>query len=424
MTKLVKTDALSNISTPEQMVMMFFESGVPIISAPKDISYRKSNSIIKTVNPLSLLQLKIIDGCFFKAMPRMNQDVVHVLDLDYFKWLISYNSNNNDFLKKAVTGIQQTLIQINIVDPDNPDLDFWHSTNYIYDVTITGKKFHFKIPESLRNHLHDPKSWTRLSLRIKNKFSSGYAYTIYDRCRLDQFRGATDWMTLEEFRTITNPDNPDQYIDFRNLQRRVIQIAVNQINEFSDILITPDYKKRGRTITHIRFVIEANPAYLSEEDKGNLPQHIFEILKKEFGFSNSEINTVAELDMDFVMEKIEFVRYRMEQKNIENPTRYLLNAINEDLRLTPSDKKKIEKTKEAATKHLFDEAEKTRRKTRVSKSSEKLDAFESLDETKKQEILDKFKNSEEYLKIKSVVMNSLDINKPIIKTAFKKFLEL
>lgn len=416
--------SVSQIETPEQLVMKFFESGVPIVAAPNEVSYKKSNSIIRTVSPLNLLQLRIIDACLFKAMPRMNDDILHVMDLDYFKWLISYNSNNNEHIKKSFTGIQQTLIQFNLIDESNPEKDLWHSTNYIYDVTITGKKLYFRIPESLRKQLHDPKSWTLLSLRIKNKFTSGYAYTLYERCRADQFKGVSEWMTLEEFRKITNSDNPDQYVDFRNLQRRVIQVAVKQINEFSDIFITPDYKKRGRAISHIRFIIEENPNYISDPDKGKLSQHIYEILKNEFGFSNSQINTAAELDMDYVMEKIEFTRFRMSQRTINNPTTYLLNAMTENLCLTPGDKKKIETNKLNEAKQLFEESKNEVKKAKAVKSNEKLENFNALSESARKEIIEKFKSSDEYLKIKSAVKGSLDLEKPVVKTAFKRFLEI
>jgi plasmid replication initiation protein len=328
---------------PIQTVLDFFASGVPITAAPQDIVLKKSNAAIRVVTTLGLFERKIIDACILIAKPRLTDNVVHSADLEYFKWLISYNSKNRDFLKKAITKIQQTLIQINIVDDQDPTRDFWHSTNFLYDVSITNGKIFFRVPESIQKPLQDPDNWTHLSFRIKNRFSSEYAYVLYERCRLDQYRGATEWWTIDEFRHIVNAR--DIYGEFQDLQKRVIKVAVAQINEQSDILITPDYKTRGRAKTHIRFIIEVNPNVMTQEKaKEHLPQRVFDQLKNQFGFSNSQVDEVAHYDLEYLEDKIEFALHRIKQskKKIARPDLYLMKVLKEDLRFTETERSQIE----------------------------------------------------------------------------------
>lgn len=409
---------------PTQIVIDFFASGIPITQAPKDVVLKKSNAAIRMISTLGLLERKIIDVCVFIAGAKMNESHLHSADLDYFKWLLSFNSNNHLHLKKAITNIQQTLIQINIMDELSPDKDFWHSTNFLYDVSISGGKIFFRIPESIRQPLMDPKTWTYLSFRIKNRFTSEYPYTLYERCRADQFRGATDWWTIAEFRAIMNV--VDIYSQFQDLHKRVIKPSVKQINEYSDIYITPDYQARGRTKTHIRFVIEENPNVAKfAEDKERLPTAIFEELKK-FGLSNSQIDMVAEYPLDTLIEKIEFTQYRIKnaKTRIDRPDAYFLKALREDLRFNTNELALFASEKEEKSRQAADITLQQEKKSQTDKNAAELEAFKSLNETEQQMLIDEFESSDHYEPIKMFLTGKkFTLRSPMVRTAFVKFLQ-
>jgi hypothetical protein len=54
-------------------------------------------------------------------------------------------------------------------------------------------------------------------------------------------------------------DDSDYYRQFKHLNAKVIKPTVKEINAVSDIQITPEFKRSGRSITEIRFLIGANP---------------------------------------------------------------------------------------------------------------------------------------------------------------------
>jgi plasmid replication initiation protein len=409
---------------PTQIVMDFFKTGIPITSAPKDVVLKKSNAAIKVISALGLLERKIIDACVFVASSKMNESHLHTADIDYFKWLLSFNSNNHSHLKKAITNIQQTLIQINIIDEANPSKDFWHSTNFLYDVSISGGKIFFRIPESIRQPLMDPKTWTYLSFRIKNRFTSEYAYVIYERCRADQFKGATDWWTIPQFRDITNTQ--DLYDKFQDLQKRVIKLAVEQINELSDIYITPDYQTRGRTKTHIRFIIEENPNVVQiTDDKDKLPDVIFEELKS-FGLSNSQIDQAAEYPLETLIAKIDFTKHRIKnsKKKIDRPDAYFMKALKEDLRFNNVElelfqtetSKKVKASEEKAN----DEEQQQKRK----KNDRELELFQALSADEQNILIDEYKRSPFYAPIaKTMKDKAFSLKSPLIRVNFLTFLK-
>ncbi len=422
-----KKNPVSPTSTqelPNQYVMDFFNQGIPITQAPKDVVLKKSNAAIKMVSSLGLLELKIIDACFFIAKSRMLENVVHSADLEYFKWLLSFNSQNRDHLKRSFTKIQQTLIQINIVDEAKPSKDFWHSTNFLYDVSITNGRVFFRIPESIREPLVNPQSWTYLSFRIKNRFTSEYAYRLYERCRSDQFRGATDWWTVDEFRTLMNV--ADLYNQFQDLQKRVIKPAIEQINEHSDIYITPNYQTRGRTKTHLQFIIEENPnAVKFAEEREKLPTDIYEALKKEFGFSNSQIDEVAEYPLEYLAEKIEFSRYRIRtsKTEINRPDKYLLKALKEDLQFNVNEIAKFETEKQVQQNLLSEQQVKQESVVQAKKKNEEMDAFLQLEEGEKNRIIASFKESDFFNPIRTFAIgDKFTLTNRLVKAAFLKYL--
>lgn len=429
-----KTNLVSLVTeseeSPAQLVMEFFEQGYFITETPSDVVLKKSNAAILVVSPLGLLERKIIDACYLIAKENIMANTMHSVDLEYFKWLVSYDSNNRGHLQRSFKKILQTVIEVNIIDAKNPNRDSWHGMHFLSDISNTNGRVFFFIPKLIRESLANPHSYTYLSFRIKNRFTSQYAYILYERCRLSMFRGATDWWPMEEFRTIMN--TADLYQQFNDFNKRVISIAIKQINELSDIYVTPDYKTRGRTKTHIRFIIEQNPNAVVEVEKPKLPSTVFEVLKNVFGFSNTEIDTLAaEYSVDYLQDKIEFSLARIAKaantpRKIERPDRYLIKALKEDLRFNISEIKQHEAEARVAEEQKEKVAEEQKRKAVAgearTKAEEQMEAFLALDEAEQQHLINEFKRSEYFA---GTLMNpdKFNLKSQLIKAAFVNFLQ-
>lgn len=429
---------------PEQLALEIYDkaAGTSITEVPRDIGYRRNNITIHVNSGLGLFGRKIINACFYVAKPYVLERDLHEVSLDYFKWLCKLeNSNNHSYLKRELTKVQQTLIQINIIDPEHPDRDFWHSIPFISSFTIKGSKLYFRLPEELRRPLHDPRQYTYLSLRIINYFTSEYALTLYERLASWKYLGKTHWMTVDEFRQITNTQDQKSYDEFKFLRARVLNPAVKQINEYSDIRVKVEVKREGKRISHLRFWIEDNPDGKYKQSLHhleNLEHELAQILKNEFGLSAVQIAEVLQqYNRDYIVQKIEFVRARIRNnrvRKVSNPGLYLLKALKEDFSLSQMERERssprleIEKLLGAA-----DDQEEAPAEPPVNAAvtwwrdeASLLEAWEALPKPKRDDIHARFKASPEYGLLKGVSglnLRRLDLSKSLVRMQFLAFLQ-
>jgi hypothetical protein len=440
---LPRTKAVNMEELPAQTVMDFFSQGIPITETPEHVVLKKSNDAIRVKgNTLGLLPRKVVDACFYIGRQTEQTSAVphsgmYSVSYDYFAWLIDYNSNNVAHLKRKIVEIMESPIEINIIDANNPSKDFWLVANFLSDACITNGRVYFGIPESIKQTILNPRSFTNLSFRIQHGFPSLYAYILYQACRSELFRGVTDWWDMAGFRTMMNTDN--RYSELQDFQKRVLRPAMDQINGVpgkytgSDICITPDYQFKGRTKTHIRFFVVANPEFAgSLEDKEKLPREIYETLKSEFGFANSQVDAAAKYPIEYLSEKIEFARYRIKsaaknKKPINNPTKYLLNALEEDLRFNEGERSLFENERKAVVVRQEEAEVQAGGSDDLRAKGIALEAFKALDEAKQSSLLAEFKLSPEFEPVKSVVKSELTVpvalKNALVRIAFTGWLQ-
>ena len=92
--------------------------------------------------------------------------------------------------------------------------------------------------------------FTKYRLKAVAKMDSTYAIRLYEL--LIQWRDAGERdVSLEWLREIFQLG--DKYPSIKDLKKRVIEPAVAQINEHSDLWVKWDQRKTGRVVTHLRF---------------------------------------------------------------------------------------------------------------------------------------------------------------------------
>lgn len=64
---------------------------------------------------------------------------------------------------------------------------------------------------------------------------------------------------METFRRLMGVEDSEYYQSYKHLNAKIIKPAVAEVNKVSDIVITPEIRKQGRNVTHIRFTIDTNP---------------------------------------------------------------------------------------------------------------------------------------------------------------------
>lgn len=138
----------------------------------------------------------------------------------------------------------------------HPDDDEYSRLRWIYRLDIDKKKnlVRLQFNESLEPFLMTLKAnYTSYRLRYAAQLTSVYAIRIYELIASWYGQGRSYWeIELDELRRILAITN--KYKQIVELKRRVIGIAVKQINESSDFELKVSYRKLGRSFKSIQFI--------------------------------------------------------------------------------------------------------------------------------------------------------------------------
>lgn len=106
--------------------------------------------------------------------------------------------------------------------------------------------------------------FTQIEFREVAQMKSGFSIRIFQMCKAYYYennRHGRNTLTvgLEEFKERLGI--PDKYPDFRNFRRKVLDVARNEINEKTSLLIEYEYLRKKRKITTVQIIINERKDY-------------------------------------------------------------------------------------------------------------------------------------------------------------------
>lgn len=151
-----------------------------------------------------------------------------------------------------------STVSIGDGDPKHPWKMFhWLSTaQYDGAGTLT-----LRLSDEIKPYVLELEKWfTQYQLKNILEFSSYYAIRLYEliKCRDGENKNSQSELefSIDELRTFF--DCEKKYQKISQFKEKVINIAVREINEKSDIWVNPTYQKTGRMITSVVFEIHTN----------------------------------------------------------------------------------------------------------------------------------------------------------------------
>jgi len=148
---------------------------------------------------------------------------------------------------------------------------------------------------------------------------------------------------------------PEQYKIFTMLKKRIIDTAVDEINEKTDLKVIYDLEKEGRKITAIVFRVSGLATHEIKESTNE------EILQKlnAMGISASKAKELlAKHDEDYILANIRVIEEELKNgKEIRNIPAYLMKAFEVDFRPVETEFDKIQKTKKEGRALAIQQAE-------------------------------------------------------------------
>jgi len=309
----------------------------------------KHSAAIHIQNNITLLQRRawnVLLANAYDALPFEEKHGIHVVDLTK---KLEFDSKNDEYLKEALEALVGCKVKWNVLDKDNKWE--WGVTTLLAHATIKEGLCTYSYSPPLRERLHNPNIYARISLSMQNKFDSKHALALWELCldyldRTKQY-GETPWIALETFRELMGISE-EMYPEFKKLNKWVIKDPIANINEVTDFRVEVEYRRQSRKINAVKFrmrrllqlgeqppsqellctapVNECPPEVQELHAAGFTLQDAREIWQR--GFTQVEPGR-RPADMEFatyVREKIHLLRKQPTGK-IKNATGFLLDAL-------------------------------------------------------------------------------------------------
>ena len=291
-------------------------------------SVKKNVAAIHVSGKLSLLQRKLSNVLLLNAYDALTTRPKHAIDARTLCTMIGYNSNDMETLKGALRGLAETVAEWDMLDEKGRQE--WGVSALLSYAKLKGGICEYAYSPALAEKLHDPKVFALINLNIQRRFTSGHALSLYENCYRFVRTGSTGWWSLDLFRRLMGVDGSAYYGTYKHLNAKIIKPAVAEVNKSSNILIEPEVRKMGRTVTDIRFLIKENPQLAMfdiDDDDGLRKGRVYAALL-EMGVSDRLARQwISEHGEDYVAAKLAYLRG---QDGVESPVRYLTAAIKGD----------------------------------------------------------------------------------------------
>ncbi len=314
-----------------------------------DMFLKKHVGLIHCENKLTLIQRKICNILLFNALDRINDQETHEISLQKLCSLVGYNSNDTKLIKDSIKSLISTVMEWNLLEDskflnedDYPeDAITWNASSLLAGTSIKGGLICYSYSQQMKSVLSSLDIYGRINLFVQAKFNSTYSLVLYENCVRFKAIHQTSWMPLSLFRSLMGVPE-DKYPEFKEFKRNVINVAIKEINQKSDIYIELQFRKAGRSVSAIQFLISENEGYQPsfrklQRAEVNTPAYqqqssLLEVLVSEFGLSDKQANqTVSSYANEYIIEKISLVKTK---KNIEHLGAYLLSALKKDYQST------------------------------------------------------------------------------------------
>lgn len=320
-------------------------------------SVKKNVAAIHISGKLSLLQRKLSNVLLLNAYDALTTAQIHTIDARTLAMMVGYNSNDFDTLRSSLRALAETVAEWDMLDEKGRQE--WGVSSLLSFAKLKAGVCEYAYSPALAQKLHDPKIYALINVNIQRNFSSGHGLALYENCYRFVRTGSTGWWTLGVFRKLMGVDGSSYYETFKHLNAKIIKPAVKEVNKSSDIIIEPEFKKKGRSVTDIRFLIRENPQmamFQIDDSDGVRNLDVYKALKGQGVSDRLARQWIAEHGEDYVRKKLEYVAG---QGDVKSPVGYLSAAMRDDYE-TPKPAKDPEPTAEAIAAAKEREAQKAR----------------------------------------------------------------
>lgn len=362
------------------------------------LELKKHVNAIHCSNNLTLIQRKLFNALLFNAYPELPHKQKFTIKGKDLCFLIGYNSKDTQKLKAALFGLITTAIEWNVIDCETGKENKWKASSILAAAELSAGICTYEYSQLMKELLYQPDIYGKINIHLVSQFKSSYGLALYENCIRYQGLQQTPWFSLDIFRKLMGVfDN--KYLTFRDFKKRVLDVAVEEVNAVSSTNVIPEVERVNQKVTRIRFKLgKQNQAKSAALPESLMDEGLFTTLTDTFGFSQPMVDEIfAKYDESYIREKVNVILQSdsFASGKIRGLAGYLLEALKKDYKLSKSSKTAMEdqrKFKEAEEK-----MKKEKEESRVGRYNQyvakKLDAYlAKLSQEQYQILLNDFEN--------------------------------
>jgi hypothetical protein len=347
----------------------------PLNLPPSEL--KKHVATVHVSGELSLLERKIVNVLLLNAYDELLTKKRHTLPVGILCTMLGFDSKNHDALKRALLKVMSTPISFDLLQEGHKT--DWEASPLIAYASIKSGTCSYEYSDWLAEKLANPDIYTLININVQRQFSGGYALALYENCLRFKRTGSTGWIPVETWRRLLGAD-ASMYDEFKHFSSEVIKKAVKEINQVSNIIVTPEYKREARRVVQIRFLVQDNPQRSmldNDEDEGQKAARNSDAFKRlvKLGVGDRLAISWIQQEPDRALQTAIYVEERAKRKQIRgNAGGYARTVFEkgERIELIPND------TRQPQQRPL-PKAEETLADERARRTSDKIKAL-SLEE--------------------------------------------
>ena len=324
----------------------------------------KASPAIQIQSKITHLQRRAWNVLLANAYNELPNKEIHRVSVGDLAKSLGFNSRDYDHIKDTLEALVDCTVEWNILGKDKKQV--WGVASLLASAQIKEGICTYSFAPHLRLKLYNPRIYTKLNLRLQNRFTSRYALILWEVC-FDYFdiarnQGETTFIPIETFRELMGLEK-DEYPAFKELNRNVIKPAIKEINELTNFSVEVEQKRTGRKISDLKFRIsrlkempiveptqetflfdidDLPPIALKLVQSGVSRKEALRIVSQEWDAVDAAALPEDSADFDaYIEEKIGLARYAA---GIRNMGGFIVKAIQENYQ-DPAMQKRLEADK-------------------------------------------------------------------------------
>ena len=332
----------------------------------------KASPAIQIQGKMTHLQRRAWNILLANAYNELRDKDIHSVSMIELAAKLGFESKNDEYLKETLEALVDFTVKWNVLGKDNKEV--WGVASLLGSAEIKDGICTYSFAAHLRPKLHNPRIYSKLNLRLQNRFKSQYALILWEVCfdyfDTDRSQGETPFIPLETFKELMGLDETD-YPVFKVLSRDVIKSAIKEINTLTDYHVEVEHKRMGRKVAELKFrITRVKQLPLQESvfpDIENLPPVAIELVQaridrkmalkiaeQQWDFVTPEKLSPPGTYPDFLVYVAEKIEMSLSAATVQNRAGYVIEAIRENYQDPEIQKQRQQRTEKLKEKQLED----------------------------------------------------------------------